>query len=92
MLNEQEEHKLDTLLRVILDDVQNGVMYSSDYTIEIVAWLATKLKESNDKFKSFKEQIDTLIDKSWEDHWKYNEAEDSETKINGRSSREDEQE
>jgi tRNA(Phe) wybutosine-synthesizing methylase Tyw3 len=60
MLSKEEELKLTTFLEVADKPLKKDILYSTEFYVKAVRWLAEKLKETNDELKTTKEQVDEL--------------------------------
>lgn len=71
MLNKEEEEKLVIIMQQLEEDInQHCIVAKMD--VKIVAWLAAKLKETNDELKKFKEEVNRVVDEEWKKHWERN--------------------
>jgi hypothetical protein len=57
MLSNNERARLAAILGISRIDEERGVKFSSEYSIEVVRWLALKLEEINNTLKELEEEV-----------------------------------
>lgn len=76
MLGFDEELRVASFIDCLRDDI-NKEREETDLTPRALLWLAEKLKEVNDEFKKFHEEVYKTVDKEWAAHWERNKEEDN---------------
>lgn len=53
MLNREEEHRLDSVIKKANHDMDHHVNWADEFTTETVLWLALNLKKANEKLAKY---------------------------------------